>query len=110
MVPEAGEITAEIAPASVEVRLRAGEPEIVVTGPAEEASGGGPAPLPPAADTGTATRINLRLPDALKARAETAAAAAGLSLSAWLVRAVAASLDPGAAADRRPGRFTGWVR
>ena len=68
------------------------------------------------ADEGTLARINLRLPDHLKARVETAAAGEGLSINAWLVRAVSAGLDR-AAAPQRPGRrpqgsqhYTGWAR
>jgi hypothetical protein len=66
-------------------------------------------------ESGTA-RINFRLPAHLKARVEDAAGQEGLSVNAWLVRAVATALEP---ADRgratttrhRGGQsFTGWVR
>ena len=107
----ADEITREIAPATVEVRLRGGEPEFVVTPvPADE-----PAPevAPPEGET---ARINLRLPEQLKAGAEQAASREGLSVNSWLVRAIAAALtsrDPGRP-PQRGGRigesFTGWVR
>ena len=40
-------------------------------------------------------RVNLRMPDQLKARAEQAAANERLSLNAWLVKAVAAALGAG---------------
>ncbi len=122
-----GDVTRELAPGSVDVRLRGLDPEFVVTAP--------PAPEPvreereavvapvvaaaPAgeADDGTMVRINLRLPAHLKGRAESAAAAEGLSVNAWLVRAVSVSLDGGGRASA-PGRgkdsggrgFTGWVR
>ena len=51
-------------------------------------------------------RVNLRMPDQLKARAEQAAANERLSLNAWLVKAVAAALERAeppstAAASRR---------
>jgi len=56
-------------------------------------------------------RINLRLPSTLKALIEDAAAAAGLSVNAWIVRAAAAGLAHGPAgrpcrvgAEARPGR------
>jgi uncharacterized protein (DUF1778 family) len=58
-------------------------------------------------------RINLRLPEQLKAAAEQAAARERLSVNAWLVRAVAAAAT---GADARPrGRrmgqaYTGWVQ
>jgi len=74
------------------------------------------APEPPVDDDGTA-RLTLRLPESLKARAEQAAAATGLSVNAWLVRAVQAALDgpqtpPGPPpGSRHPGRrLSGWAR
>src|SRR5215203_4747675 len=56
----ADEITRELAPGSVELRLRAGEPEFAVTpAPADE-----PAELaPPEGEEGATARINLRLPE-----------------------------------------------
>src|SRR3954449_10649602 len=72
----ADEITRELAPGSVEVRLRSGEPEFVVTAPApddepaEPADAGG---LPDGDEAATA-RINVRLSETLKARIEQAAA------------------------------------
>jgi uncharacterized protein (DUF1778 family) len=64
----------------------------------------------------TLSRINLRLPDRLKSRLEQAAASEGLSINAWLVRAVAAVLertDPTRRERRTPRgtqRYTGWAR
>jgi hypothetical protein len=117
----AGEITSELAPGSVDVRLRGGEPELVVVpAPAEEPAGvadphAGPSPVA-ADDDGVQARINLRLPDSLKSRVEDAAASAGLSVNAWLVRAVAATVEPGgatpSAGPTRTGggeKFSGWV-
>ena len=129
----AEEITVELAPGSVEVRLRGRDPDFVVTpppaveGPVVTASDHDlvpdPAGLTPdaagraaLAEGGTA-RLNLRLPDTLKARIEEAARTQGLSLNAWLVRAAAAALEAGGQSQRgRPRvpsggqRFTGWVR
>jgi hypothetical protein len=120
----AADITRDLAPGSVEVRLRGSEPHFVVTpAPAEEWEAEAPAPSvpPPLATTGegdeAAARINFRLPEHLKSRIEQAASAAGLSVNAWLVRAVAASLDTddstrgSAPQPTRSGqRFSGWVR
>ncbi|MER7000285.1 hypothetical protein [Streptomyces sp. NPDC000410] len=124
------EVTRELAPGSVDVRLRGADPEFVVTLPpapvqeeapprAEVAAPLAPPPVPEG-DDGASARINFRLPAHLKARLEEAAGREGLSVNAWLVRATAAALDPAArpaaapaaAADRaRGGRgFTGWVR
>jgi uncharacterized protein (DUF1778 family) len=63
------------------------------------------------------SRINLRMPEHLKARIEAAAAGAGLSVNAWLVRAAAAAAER-AGPERRPERrvpqgaqrYTGWAR
>src|SRR4051794_6598558 len=72
----AGEITAELAPGSVDLRLRGGEPEWVVTPPAQEAEPADPAAASwTAGDESTSARINLRLPERLKGRIEDAAAA-----------------------------------
>jgi hypothetical protein len=115
----ADEITRELAPGSVELRLRAGEPDFVVTpAPADETVEPAPdagAPVPPEADEGATARINLRLPEQLKAGVEQAASRERLSVNSWLVRVIAAAL---AHDDRRPqqrgGRigqgYTGWVR
>jgi hypothetical protein len=135
----ADEITRELAPGSVEVRLRGRDPDFVVTapppdqsfaGPAEGAAGAGDSAdvLPPLVSAATAadddeggtSRITLRLPTHLKPRIDEAANRAGLSANAWLVRAVAAALQTGdrgrdRTADHNRGRpdgrrYTGWVR
>ncbi|MEU0084495.1 toxin-antitoxin system HicB family antitoxin [Streptomyces sp. NPDC006274] len=119
------EITRELAPGSVDVRLRGLDPDFVVTLP----SVGGGVPAEPAApvepprtsapadsEEGGTARVNLRLPAHLKARAEEAATREGLSVNAWLVRAVSAAVDGGARPRttekaRTVGQsFTGWVR
>ncbi|MGW2563222.1 hypothetical protein ACWCXB_29145 [Streptomyces sp. NPDC001514] len=124
------EITCELAPGSVDVRLRGLDPEFVVTAPpapeapgeraAEAAAPMAPsvAPMaPPTADgdEGGTARINFRLPAPLKARVEDAAGQEGLSVNAWLVRAVALALEPGAPAQptratRHGKSYRGWVR
>jgi HicB family len=119
----AEEITTELAPGSVEVRLRGRDPEFVVTLPPTPAPAGDePAaptvrPAPADGDEGGTSRINVRMPDQLKARVEQAANAEGLSVNTWIVRAAAAALDrtlPARPSDRRGPqggqRFTGWAR
>jgi hypothetical protein len=74
-------------------------------------------PAVPEGDEGSMSRINLRMPDHLKARIEQAAASEGLSVNAWLVRAAATALERTGPSHRRerrasqgPQRYTGWGR
>jgi hypothetical protein len=118
----ADEITLELAPGSVELRLRGGEPQFAVTpAPTDEepepAHAATPSPAPVEADEGATARINLRLPEQLKAGIEQAAARERLSVNAWLVRAAAAALandgdrSPPTQRGGRVGQaYTGWVR
>lgn len=116
------EITRELAPGSVDVRLRGLDPDFVVTpppaddgAPAEPAAPAEPFKAP-ADDDGGISRINLRVPAHLKVRAEEAATREGLSVNAWLVRAMSAAVD-GSTRPRATERtraigqhITGWVR
>jgi hypothetical protein len=118
----AEEITVELAPGSVELRLRGREPELVVTPPPAEPYGEVPpepalAPVAPEDDDGALWRINVRMPDRLKPPVERAARREGLSVNAWLVRATAAALGRSDAehtrarrAPQAPQRHTGWAR
>jgi hypothetical protein len=113
----ADEITADLAPGSVELRLRSGEPGFVVTAAPADEPGEPPPPPPQEGDEGATARINLRLPEQLKAGIEQAASRERLSVNAWLVRAAAAALaqpDRGHRPAQRGGRigqaYTGWVR
>ncbi|MFI2738263.1 hypothetical protein [Streptomyces sp. NPDC018711] len=118
------EITRELAPGSVDVRLRGLDPDFVVTPPPtggapaepDATTGPLPAPAPAEGDEGGTARVNLRLPAHLKTRAEEAAAREGLSVNAWLVRAVSAAVG-GPSRPRTPEKsqstgqsITGWVR
>ncbi len=125
----AGEITRDLAPGSVELRLNGRDPNFVVSPPPTGSAG------PPAAETATvvpgsdteplitedgpAARINVRMPEQLKAAIEEAAAKEGRSVNAWLARAAATALqrsdrdarsEPVIGAKRAKQRFTGWVR
>lgn len=115
----AGEITRDIAPGSVDLRLRGLDPSFHVTLPPEDQPAE-PEPTQPASapvldDDGATSRINLRLPENLKARIEKAAGRESLSVNSWLVRAAAAALDtPEPRSARRTPmggqRYTGWVK
>jgi hypothetical protein len=115
----AEEITVELAPGSVEVRLRGREPELVVTSPPADLVAESPSEtaMAPEDDDGALWRINVRMPDRLKPQIERAARQEGLSVNAWLVRAAAAALGRSdsehARARRAPQasqRHTGWAR
>jgi hypothetical protein len=115
------EITCELAPGSVELRLRGRDPEFVVIPPAADSPDRAdlqrlPSVAAPEADEGAMARINLRLPAPVKMRIEAAATAAGLSVNAWLVRVTALAAE-GARSDTRDERvsqdgrhYRGWAR
>jgi hypothetical protein len=122
----ADEITQDLAPGSVELRLRGRDPNFVVTAPPAEAAENAAEVDPAAADGGSliaedgpSSRINVRLPEQLKAAVEEAAAKEGRSVNAWLVRAASAAVAR-SDGDQRPEqrgsdkrtqqRLTGWVR
>jgi hypothetical protein len=117
----AEEITGQLAPGSVDVRLRGGDIGFVVTPPPAEEPHPAPAPEAAVPDTDEAStiRITLRLPESLKVRVEEAAARLGSSVNTWLVRVVADAVsraDRPAAPETRRSRwssgqsYTGWVR
>jgi hypothetical protein len=119
----AEEITVDLAPGSVELRLRGRDIEFVVAAaPAEApdavASDAGATTRPSdEADEGGMSRINLRLPEQLKVRVERAASGEALSVNAWLVRAAAARVEGAESGRQFPppqarsgNRYTGWVR
>jgi hypothetical protein len=105
------EISEALPGIAIDVRLRGREPVFVVEGalavpPAEDL---------PETDEGEAmARITLRLPKALKGRAEALAARRGQSLNTWLVAAARAAADgpqsgPGRH-DMAGRRVQGWAR
>ena len=125
----AEEITSQLAPGVVDVRLRGGDIGFVVSGPAmtpddlDDRGDPGPAAAPaaptgPDTDDGGTARITLRVAEQLKSRIEDAAAREGFSVNTWLTRAVTRGLesgDAGTPTDRRKNRwsgqhYSGWVR
>jgi hypothetical protein len=130
----AEEITVELAPGSVELRLRGRDPEFVVTAPPADPSvddvtggdgsmsGDGRARSEASrasirGDDDAPARINLRVPEHLKADIERAADAEGLSINSWLMRAAASAVErsdrPQPRSRRTPHgaqRYSGWAR
>jgi hypothetical protein len=112
----AAEVTVQLDGDVVELRLRGGNPEVVVQQRPRAAEV--PPPVPPAPpvpdDDGGTARISLRLPESLKGQVDQAAAREGVSVNTWLVRAAQQSLaGPGAPPTdnvRTGRRMSGWVR
>jgi hypothetical protein len=123
----AEEITRELAPRSVEVRLRGRDPEFIVSAPLDEE----PTEYAGSADNddklfvaqyddGGTWRVTLRLPEGLREAVEAAARREGASLNSWLVRAAAVAShgashaatksESGSSARTTGHRVTGWVR
>ncbi|CAM3208680.1 hypothetical protein [Stackebrandtia soli] len=106
----AAEITGELNragnPATVEVRMRARQADLVVS----ETPQAPPEPPPaPVNDSGDIARITLRLPEPLKEAVERSAAAESISVNAWLVRAINASVH-GAPPPSGPSSQAGRAR
>jgi hypothetical protein len=122
LVEAAGQISRDLAPGAVEVRLRGRDVDFAVT-----PAGGVSTPVATAGTTaaeeadegvgdGGTARLSLRLPERLKPKVEQSAAAAGLSVNAWLVRSISALVETSASPTAPPPtvitgqRHTGWVR
>jgi hypothetical protein len=115
----AEEITGELAPRSVEVRLRGRDPEFTVSAALDETPDD-EAVTAPYDDDGGTWRVTLRLPEALRPAVEAAARRDGASLNSWLVRAAAQASQAAANGSTKPdtarsprktgNRVTGWVR
>lgn len=113
----ADEVTAAWGAGSVEVRMRGGEPEVIVTAEATTTAAEHDrfVNIETDAETGSA-RVSLRMPEAVKSAAENRANESALSLNAWLTRTIAGALSrvpppgpPGSTSG--PGsRLTGYQR
>ena len=105
----ADEITLELAPGSVEVRLRGREPEFAVSLPTPEPIAQQQAPE---IDESGSARITLRLSDSLKQRIEDVASGQNQSVNAWIVRTLSAATDKSPRPRFIPvsgQSYTGWV-
>jgi len=127
----AAEITAEMPSGSVDVRLNGRDLDFVVQGsPSTPPTPASPTPTAEEIeDEGNVARITLRVPEAVKARAEELAARSGHSLNTWLVNVIRAATrdnainvdidlssipffggnDPFGGKGRGQRRMTGWV-
>jgi hypothetical protein len=96
-------LNGQLASGHVEVRLAGRDPELVYVGEPDIPE------EPPAPGDDLSARITLRLPEALKASLEVAAAREGVSANAWIVRALARALEP-RAARKSSNRLQGFAR
>ena len=103
----AQEIAHALPGTQIGVRVEGREPVFVVEQPPTAAQ-----PDASDKDDGDTIRITLRLPEALKARAETLAAKRGQSLNTWLVGAARAAADgeQGPSGGKPGKRIRGWQR
>jgi hypothetical protein len=109
----AGQITRDLAPRSVDVRLRGRDPEFAVSSGVEELPDAPAVIAPESEDDGGTWRVTLRLPENLRAGVDAAARADGLSVNAWLVRAAATAVGSNSARRSRSASdksYSGWVR
>jgi hypothetical protein len=108
----AGEVTEALGDGrSVEVRLDGRQLRVAVTEPAREAEPEPPPAPPPGPDAvGDVSRITLRLVEQLKAHAEQAASAQGVSLNSWIAQAVQGALQQRGGGDRGAWDRGAWDR
>jgi hypothetical protein len=96
----AAELTNQLPDGHVEVRVSAGEPELVYVPD--------PGAPPPSGLEDLSARITLRLPETLKTIVDAAAQEAGMSANTWLLQQITRSADP--KRRNQPGgrRMTGY--
>lgn len=97
-------LNAQLASGHVEVRLAGRDPELVLVD-----DRGGMAEAPPAPGDDLSARITLRLPEALKVQIEAVASSEGVSVNAWIVRALSRSLEPQWGRARGGHRLQGFT-
>lgn len=106
----AAQVTAALPAGLVEVRMDGRDPVLTVVAAAPEATApeaSDPAPAEPGEGT---ARITLRLPEAVKARADAASEVLGVSLNTWITDACRAALRPSPTHDKHSARrVTGWA-
>ena len=99
------EISAQLPTGHVEVRMSGQDPNFVYVEEAEAPH------APPAADDEASARITLRLPEGLKASVEAAAGREGVSVNAWIVRALSRGVSaPTRGGPRVGSRLSGFAK
>lgn len=98
-------LNAQLSSGHVEVRLAGRDPELVLI---EDRAGEDESPPSPGDDL--SARITLRLPEALKAQVEIVASSEGVSVNAWIVRALSRALEPRSGRTRSRNRLQGFAQ
>jgi hypothetical protein len=96
----AAELTNQLPDGHVEVRVSAGEPELVYVPD--------PGSPPPSGLEDLSARITLRLPETLKTIVDAAAQEAGVSANTWLLQQIHRSADPKRRSHHGGRRMTGY--
>ena len=96
----AAELTNQLPDGHVEVRVSAGEPELVYVPD--------PGAPPPSGLEDLTARITLRLPETLKTIVDAAAQEAGVSANTWLLQQITRSADPTKRRSSGGRRMTGY--
>ena len=102
MTEAALELSGQLEEGRVEVRIIAGDPELVYV-----ADGRRSETTNDAADEVFSARVTLRLSESLKARIEDAALSSGVSVNTWIVRALGRAVTP---RESNRHRLTGYGR
>ena len=99
------EISAQLPAGHVEVRMSGQDPNLVYVEEEQQAAAQAPA------EDETSARITLRLPEGLKGQVEAAASREGISVNAWIVRALAHTVHaPQHRGPRVGSRLTGFAK
>ena len=99
------ELSAQLPEGHVEVRMSGQDPNLVFV---EEAEASAPPVATP--EDESSARITLRLPEGLKAGIEAAAGREGVSVNAWIVRALAREVSAPPRGPRIGSRLSGFAK
>ncbi|HET7724549.1 MAG TPA: toxin-antitoxin system HicB family antitoxin [Propionibacteriaceae bacterium] len=103
----AAQLTADLSGPVVTIRMEGREPVWHVVSP--EAEPAAHTTMEPDGDDAGQARVTVRLPEAVKRRAEAAAQAAGQSLNTWIIQTLRRATSSGSTAKNSSRRITGWA-
>ena len=98
------EISAQLPSGHIEVRMTGQDPNLVFVEEEPQAPAAAPA------DEEASARITLRLPEGLKAHVEAAASREGVSVNAWIVRALSREVHTPVRGPRIGSRLSGFAK